>query len=130
MRRDSMPSRKTRSCACFRRTRGISAAPRVRSASHALHSIDECRSMAFSRFRVGVALRVGALFLTIAAAAWLIAAGTQWYVLTALAVGASLAQAVMLAQFATRSSREMARLLDAIAVDDTSPSFSALSGDS
>ena len=85
--------------------------------------------MAFSPFRTGVALRVLALFLTIVLAAWLIA-GTDWYVLIALTVAASLAQAVMLAQFATRSSREMARLLDAIAVDDTSPSFSALSRDS
>ena len=85
--------------------------------------------MAFSRFRAGVALRVAALALTVAAAAWLIV-GTQWYVLIVLLLAASLAQAIMLAQFATRSSREMARLLDAIAVDDTSPSFSALSDDS
>jgi len=84
---------------------------------------------AFSRFRAGVALRIAAMFVTIVAAAWLIAS-TQWYVVIALLVAGALAQAVLLAQFATRSSREMARLLDAIAVDDTSPSFSALSGDS
>jgi two-component system nitrogen regulation sensor histidine kinase NtrY len=84
--------------------------------------------MAFSRFRTGVALRIAALFLTIVMAAWLIT-GTQWYVTIALFVAAALAQAVLLTQFATRSSREMARLLDAIAADDTSPSFAALSGD-
>jgi nitrogen fixation/metabolism regulation signal transduction histidine kinase len=79
-------------------------------------------------FRTGVVLRVGSLFLTLVVTAALIAR-TEWYVLIALLVGASVVQAVMLVQFVTRSSREMARLLDAIAVDDTSPSFSALSGD-
>ena len=83
----------------------------------------------FSRFRAGVALRITAMFVTIVAAALLIAS-TQWYVVIALLVAAAFIQAVMLAHFATRSSREMARLLDAIAVDDTSPSFSALRGDS
>src|SRR6476661_479519 len=85
--------------------------------------------MAFSPFRAGVALRVASLFLTVVLAAWLIA-HTESYVLIAVVVAASIAQAMMLVQFTTRSSREMARLLDAIAVDDTSPSFSGLSGDS
>jgi two-component system nitrogen regulation sensor histidine kinase NtrY len=84
--------------------------------------------MASRPFRTGVALRVGTLFATIVLAAWLIAR-TEWYVLISLLVAASLAQAVLLVQFATRSSREVARLLDAIAVDDTSPSFSALALD-
>src|SRR5688572_27204512 len=85
--------------------------------------------MASSPFRTGVALRVAMLSVTIVLAAWLISR-TEWYVLISLLVAASLAQAVLLAQFATRSSREMARLLDAIAVDDTSPGFSALALDS
>ena len=85
--------------------------------------------MPFSRFRAGVTLRIAAMFVTIVAAAWLIAS-TQWYVVIVLLVAAAFVQAAMLAQFATRSSREMARLLEAIAVDDTSPSFGALSGDS
>jgi two-component system nitrogen regulation sensor histidine kinase NtrY len=37
---------------------------------------------------------------------------------------------VLLMQFATQSSREVARFLDAISFDDTSQSFSALAGDS
>jgi nitrogen fixation/metabolism regulation signal transduction histidine kinase len=85
--------------------------------------------MVFSRFRAGVAIRIAVMFVTIVTAAWLITS-TQWYVAITLLVAATLAQAVLLSQFATRSSREMARLLDAIAVDDTSPSFTALSGDS
>jgi two-component system, NtrC family, nitrogen regulation sensor histidine kinase NtrY len=85
--------------------------------------------MVSSPFRTGVALRVGSLFITLTLTAVLVER-TEWYVLIGLLVAASIAQAVMLVQFATRSSREMARLLDAIAVDDTSPSFSALGGDS
>jgi nitrogen fixation/metabolism regulation signal transduction histidine kinase len=84
--------------------------------------------MAFSAFRAGVVARVAALFVTIVLASLLIA-HTDWYVLIALLAAASLAQAVALAKFATRSSREVARLLDAIAVDDTSPSFAAFSSD-
>lgn len=84
--------------------------------------------MVSSPFRTGVALRVAMLFVTIVLAAWLIAR-TEWYVLISLLVAASLAQAVLLTKLATHSSREMARLLDAIAVDDTSPGFSALALD-
>jgi two-component system nitrogen regulation sensor histidine kinase NtrY len=79
-------------------------------------------------FRAGVAVRVATLSVTIVLAAWLISR-TEWYVLISLLLAASLAQAVLLARFATRSSREMARLLDAIAVDDTSPGFSTLALD-
>src|SRR6185312_9491002 len=137
---DSMRSRKTPSRACSRRTKAMSVVPQKRWGSLAPRSTAACRStgfnsatmssrIGFSRFRAGVALRITAMFVTIVAAALLIAS-TQWYVVIALLVAAAFIQAVMLAHFATRSSREMARLLDAIAVDDTSPSFSALRGDS
>ncbi len=84
--------------------------------------------MGFSHFHAGVTLRTGALLLTIVAAAWMIAY-TQWYVTIALTVAASAAETVFLVRFSTQSSREVARFLDALAVDDTSPSFSSLSGD-
>jgi two-component system nitrogen regulation sensor histidine kinase NtrY len=48
----------------------------------------------------------------------------------ALLAAAVFAQAAMLMHFAARSSREVARFLDAIAFDDASTSFQTLSGDS
>jgi two-component system nitrogen regulation sensor histidine kinase NtrY len=85
--------------------------------------------MGFSRFRTGIALRTAALFLTLLAVADMVAR-TQWYVPIALCVVAALIQVALLMQFATQSSREVARFLDAISFDDTSQSFSGLSGDS
>ncbi len=85
-------------------------------------------STAFSRFRAGVALRAGALFLTIAAAARMIA-HTQWYVAILLCVAMALAETIGLVRFSTVSSREMARFLDALAVDDMSQSFTGLASD-
>ena len=43
---------------------------------------------------------------------------------------AAVGQAIALMHFATRSGREVARFLDAVAFDDNSASFSALSQDS
>ena len=80
--------------------------------------------LGFGSFYAGVALRIAALFLTIAAAAWMIA-NTQWYVTIALCLAAALAEGALLVRFATQSSREVARLLDALAADDTSQGFSA-----
>jgi two-component system, NtrC family, nitrogen regulation sensor histidine kinase NtrY len=80
--------------------------------------------LGFGTFYAGVALRIAALFLTIAAAAWMIA-NTQWYVTIALCLAAALAEGASLLRFATQASREVARLLDALAVDDTSQGFSA-----
>jgi len=82
--------------------------------------------MAFDRSWTGMTLTVALLFLTIATAAWLIA-NTGWYVTIALCIAAALAETALLVRHVTRSSREVARFLDALAVDDTSPSFSALS---
>ncbi|HEY4338820.1 MAG TPA: ATP-binding protein [Steroidobacteraceae bacterium] len=85
--------------------------------------------MGFSHFRSGMALRIAVLFVTIVVVAQMLAR-TQWYVPIALCVAAALAQAVLLIRFATQSSREVARFLDAISFDDTSQSFSGLVADS
>ena len=85
--------------------------------------------MGFSRFRAGVAWRIAALFVTIVVVAEMLAR-TQWIVPIALGVALVLAQVALLMRFATQSSREVARFLEAISFDDTSQSFSALSADS
>jgi two-component system, NtrC family, nitrogen regulation sensor histidine kinase NtrY len=85
--------------------------------------------MVYSRFQVGIALRTVALALTIVAAACLIAQ-TRWYVTIALCLATAIAQIAGLVRFATQSSREVARFLEAISFDDTSLSFSGLAGDS
>jgi two-component system nitrogen regulation sensor histidine kinase NtrY len=85
--------------------------------------------MAYSRFQVGIALRTVALALTIVGAVCLIAQ-TRWYVTITLCLATVLAQIAGLVRFATQSSREVARLLEAISFDDTSLSFSGLMGDS
>ncbi len=84
--------------------------------------------MASSPFRIGVAVRAAALFLTIGAVAWMMA-NTQWYVTIALFAAAALAQIVTLVRFSTQSSREVARFLDALSVDDLSQSFIRLTAD-
>jgi two-component system, NtrC family, nitrogen regulation sensor histidine kinase NtrY len=84
--------------------------------------------MASSRFRTGVALRTAALFLTVAATAWMIA-NTEWYVTISLFIAATLGEAVALVRFSTQSSREVARFLDALSVDDLSQSFTGLTAD-
>lgn len=68
------------------------------------------------------------LFVTIAAVAWMVAY-TQWYVAIALLLAVSLAEMVLLVHFSSRSSREVARFLDALAVDDLSQSFTDLRSD-
>jgi two-component system nitrogen regulation sensor histidine kinase NtrY len=85
--------------------------------------------MGYSRFRTSVALRAVALALTIVAVACMIAQ-TRWYVTITLVLAIALAQIVALVRFATQSSREVARFLDAISFDDTSQSFSGLLSDS
>ncbi len=84
--------------------------------------------LGLGHFGTGVVLRMAALFFTIVAAAWMIA-NTEWYVTIALCTAAALAETALLFRFATQSGREVARFLDALAVDDTSQGFSALSGD-
>jgi two-component system, NtrC family, nitrogen regulation sensor histidine kinase NtrY len=85
--------------------------------------------MGFSRFRTGIEVRTAALFLTIVAVSGMMVR-TQWYVTITLCVAAALVQVVMLMRFASQSSREVARFLDAISFDDTSQTFAGLSGDS
>jgi two-component system, NtrC family, nitrogen regulation sensor histidine kinase NtrY len=85
--------------------------------------------MGFSRFRTGIAWRTVALFVTIVAVAAMMAV-TQWYVTITLGVAVAVFQMVLLMRFATQSSREVARFLDAISFDDSSQSFSGLLGDS
>jgi len=84
--------------------------------------------MISSPFRTGIALRAAALLLTIGAAAGMIA-NTQWYVTIALVMAAVLAEAIALIRFSTQSSREIARFLDALSVEDLSQSFSGLTAD-
>ena len=69
--------------------RAMSVAPRRRSVSRGLLCIGARRSMGFSRFRAGIALRTAALFLTLLAVAEMIAR-TQWYMTIALCVAAAL----------------------------------------
>ncbi len=84
--------------------------------------------MASSPFRTGVAVRTAALFLTVGAVAWMIA-NTQWYVTIFLFIAATLYEAIALVRFSSQSSREVARFLDALSVDDLSQSFSGLTAD-
>jgi nitrogen fixation/metabolism regulation signal transduction histidine kinase len=84
--------------------------------------------MGFSRFSMGVAWRSAVLFLTIAAVAWMVVR-TQWYVAIALLSAAALAEMALLVRFSSRSSREVARFLDALAVDDLSQSFTNFRSD-
>jgi two-component system nitrogen regulation sensor histidine kinase NtrY len=85
--------------------------------------------MGFSRFHTGMALRTAALFFTIVAIAWMIT-HTQWYVTITLCLAALIAEVAILTRFATESSREVARFLDAISFDDTMQTFPKLSRDS
>lgn len=84
--------------------------------------------MAFSRFHIGVAWRMAVLFLTIPVIAWTVV-HTQWYVAIALLALAILAETTLLVRFSTQWSREIARFLDALALDDLSQSFTALRSD-
>jgi len=84
--------------------------------------------MGYSRFQTGIALRTVSLSLTLGAATCLIAQ-TRWYVTIMLCLAAAFAQVAGLVRFATRSSREVARFLEAISFDDASLSFSGLVGD-
>ena len=84
--------------------------------------------MVSSPFRAGVLVRAAALFLTIGAVAWMIA-NTQWYVTITIFIALGLYESVALVQFASQSSREVARFLDALSVDDLSQSFGGLVAD-
>ena len=85
--------------------------------------------MVSDRLYSGIVLRTVVLLVLVIVTAWMIE-HTQWYVVIGLALGAVIAQTAHLVQFVSRSSHEMARFLDAVAVGDTSQSFSRLSQDS
>src|SRR5579871_6477990 len=120
---------------CLGCTIETSAAQLRPSASRVPHSTGGCRSMGserfdlgLGRFGAGVLLRIATLFLTIVLAAWLIT-NTHWYMTIALCGAAAFAETVLLIRFATQSGREVARFLDALAVDDPSQTFSTLNND-
>jgi two-component system nitrogen regulation sensor histidine kinase NtrY len=83
--------------------------------------------MAYSRFQAATFLRLAGLIATLMALIWVVS-HTDWYVCMLLLGLATIAQSMLLVQHANRSSREVARFLDAIAFDDTSASFQGLSG--
>jgi two-component system nitrogen regulation sensor histidine kinase NtrY len=83
--------------------------------------------MAYSRFQVATFLRLAGLIATLMALIWVVS-HTDWYVCMLLLALATIGQSMLLVQHANRSSREVARFLDAIAFDDTSASFQGLSG--
>lgn len=85
--------------------------------------------MAFSGFQGGILLRVTGLLVILALLAWM-AIQTNWYVTMAICAAAAVTQAALLTRYASRAGREVARFLDAIAFDDNSASFLALSRDS
>jgi two-component system nitrogen regulation sensor histidine kinase NtrY len=85
--------------------------------------------MGYSRFQAGILLRLIALVATLAALTWIML-NTGWYVTTALFIAAAAGQVAALMHFVTRSGREVARFLDAVAFDDNTLAFSALSHDS
>lgn len=81
--------------------------------------------MGFNRFRIRVSLWVAALFATILLVAWTVVR-MRWYATGTLLTLAALTEAVLLVLFITRSHHELARFLDAVAVDDMSQGFSEL----
>jgi nitrogen fixation/metabolism regulation signal transduction histidine kinase len=83
--------------------------------------------MAYSRFQAATLLRLAGLMATLMALIWAVS-HTDWYVCMLLLGLATIAQSLLLVQHANRSSREVARFLDAIAFDYTSASFQSLSG--
>ncbi|HEU0096901.1 MAG TPA: ATP-binding protein, partial [Rhizomicrobium sp.] len=82
--------------------------------------------MAYSRFQTATFLRLAVLMATLMALIWAVS-HTDWYVCMLLLALAAVGQAMLLVHHANRSSREVARFLDAIAFDDTSASFQGLS---
>jgi two-component system nitrogen regulation sensor histidine kinase NtrY len=84
--------------------------------------------MDYSRFQLGILLRLIALVATLAGMIWVVL-NTNWYVTVVLFAAAVMGQVVALLYFANRPGREVARFLDAVAFDDNTIAFSALSHD-
>ena len=74
--------------------------------------------MDFSRFRAGILLRLVGLVATLAVLVWVML-NTSWYVTTMLLLAVVAGEVIALMHFATRSGREVARFLDAVAFDDS-----------
>jgi nitrogen fixation/metabolism regulation signal transduction histidine kinase len=84
--------------------------------------------MVFNGLQTGILARVTALAATLAVLGWMLS-HTSWFVTIALAFAAALAQVILLVRFVSRSGRETARFLDAIAFEDNTISFSSLARD-
>jgi nitrogen fixation/metabolism regulation signal transduction histidine kinase len=84
--------------------------------------------MVSNTFRVGVALRVAVLAVTLGVLAWMIA-HTFWYVTILLCAAAGAVEILVLVRYAARTGQEVARFLDAIAFDDNSVGFAGLMRD-
>jgi nitrogen fixation/metabolism regulation signal transduction histidine kinase len=76
-----------------------------------------------NRFALQVAVRVGALFASLVALAYLVA-GTELRAVAAIVGGLVLAQGFLLVRFVQLSNRELSRFLGAIRYDDFQQSFS------
>jgi len=84
--------------------------------------------MASDRFRLGVVTRVAFLVLSTVLIAGMIE-HTRWPLAIAVLTGMGIAQVLELLHFASRSSREMARFIDAVSFEDLSQTFSGLNDD-
>src|SRR5580692_4856040 len=84
--------------------------------------------MVSDRFRAGIVFRIVSLILAIVLVAGAIE-HTRWYFTIAVLAAICVALVLELMHFATRSSRELARFIEAISFDDLSQTFSGLHGD-
>jgi two-component system nitrogen regulation sensor histidine kinase NtrY len=80
-----------------------------------------------SSFRTGISIRLAAFSGSILVVAWMLD-HTHFYLTTFLCIAAAIAQAVFMVRFVTKSHLEVARFLEAIAVDDVSQNFSGIEG--
>jgi two-component system nitrogen regulation sensor histidine kinase NtrY len=84
--------------------------------------------MASDRFRAGIVFRIVSLTVAIVLVAGTIE-HTRWYFTIAVLAAICLAQVLELMHFVTRSSRELAKFIEAISFDDLSQTFSGLLDD-
>src|SRR5579863_7776065 len=84
--------------------------------------------MLFSRFQIGVVLRIVAMLATFGALIWIISR-TTWYVTAVLVTSIAIIEVAALLRFISYAGREVARFLDAVAFDDTAVTFSGISRD-
>ncbi|GAA0568180.1 sensor histidine kinase [Rhizomicrobium electricum] len=84
--------------------------------------------MVCSRFQAEIGVRTALLALTLFVFAWIVLA-TSWIATGVLVLTAAVAEAVFLARYAARASRETARFLDALTYEDVTQSFAGFSQD-